>query len=433
MSIESNHPLVLTLERFGIQLEASDICEQAERLVSDPPSWGRVHHLGKSVRLYLEEKEKGALLHLRHAAWDPEKKRAILCNECTQRWDWKTGACLNEAALALPLPPDCSDQALLISEIFYRLFPWVLTENQDVSVENWEGQILSKRLWLLASGKMYTVPALVGFRGSSKVYYETQDILSGGNPLACLISTRPIEKPSKGEWIEQEFDILSQLKGVPGIVQVEELQVGTRKNIVYYHLIEEQGATDLQEFLKSPQRSLDKRWLGDLLRGVAQLHDRNCVHRDINPKNVVIDRNFKRVFLIDFELALLFQDPTQKLNKIAGTDRFCSPEKAIRACGISSSWTYQNEKAADVWALGLTLGAVFGFFRLGDLWKGIPPEEELGQAMGLEWKNFFDEKPLENTLEFLVFRMLQPEKTRITAKEAVALWERFFQVPTGEK
>ena len=82
------------------------------------------------------------------------------------------------------------------------------------------------------------------------------------------------------------------------------------------------------------------------LRGLEYLHANMVVHRDLKPDNILLDR-LGVVKIVDFGVASTFSGDDDTLSDAAGTPAFMSPEK-------SSAGAFRG-KAADVWALGVTL------------------------------------------------------------------------------
>ena len=76
------------------------------------------------------------------------------------------------------------------------------------------------------------------------------------------------------------------------------------------------------------------------------------MHRDIKPDNILIDEN-DRVKYTDFGLSIFTDEGTNVVNNAAGSSLFFGPE-------VTYGKAY-NPKAADIWALGVTL--YFMFFR----------------------------------------------------------------------
>lgn len=88
---------------------------------------------------------------------------------------------------------------------------------------------------------------------------------------------------------------------------------------------------------------------GDLAAGLHALHDRDLVHRDIHPGNVVLEAETDRAVLIDLGSAR--PDDGGTTTTVAGSLGFIPPE-ALHAAG---------DKASDRWALGMvTVFALLG-------------------------------------------------------------------------
>lgn len=89
-----------------------------------------------------------------------------------------------------------------------------------------------------------------------------------------------------------------------------------------------------------------RRYFRDVVAGLMYLHSHNIVHGDIKPENLLVDSN-GRVKICDFSVSRSFEDDNDELRRSPGTPVFTAPECCL---GL----TYHG-KAADVWALGVTL------------------------------------------------------------------------------
>lgn len=89
-----------------------------------------------------------------------------------------------------------------------------------------------------------------------------------------------------------------------------------------------------------------RRYFRDVVSGLTYLHSHNIVHGDIKPENLLVDSN-GRVKIGDFSVSRSFEDSNDELRRSPGTPVFTAPECCL---GL----TYHG-KAADVWALGVTL------------------------------------------------------------------------------
>lgn len=90
-----------------------------------------------------------------------------------------------------------------------------------------------------------------------------------------------------------------------------------------------------------------KRVLSGVCNALTVLHEREIIHRDVKPENVMIDKN-GRVVLIDFN-ASRKEMPSGKDTVIMGTVGYASPEQL----GLS-----QSDARTDIYACGVLLNVM---------------------------------------------------------------------------
>lgn len=104
-------------------------------------------------------------------------------------------------------------------------------------------------------------------------------------------------------------------------------------------LIQKQGALVVTVIQKYAEQ---------ILKGLAYLHSKNIIHRDIKPGNLLIDKD-GNIKLADFGLATSEQDQKEDefdFSQVQGTPIYMSPELILKG---------KYSQASDIWAFGLTL------------------------------------------------------------------------------
>lgn len=148
------------------------------------------------------------------------------------------------------------------------------------------------------------------------------------------------DNPRYQSLLEKEFDIAIQLSH-QNIVQT-----------ISFENIPQLGRCIVQEFIDGmtwndffsknniPQKEIF-RMLDELCDALAYIHNKQIVHRDIKPNNILITRDGHHVKLIDFGLA--DKDDFDILKEPAGTTAFASPEQQKRN---------KIDNRSDIYALG---------------------------------------------------------------------------------
>ncbi len=148
------------------------------------------------------------------------------------------------------------------------------------------------------------------------------------------------DNPRYQSLLEKEFDIAIQLSH-QNVVQTVSLED-----------IPQLGICIVQEFIDGmtwndffSKNNISKketfRIIGELCDALAYIHNKQIVHRDIKPNNILITRDGHHVKLIDFGLA--DKDDFDILKEPAGTAAFASPEQQKRN---------KIDNRSDIYALG---------------------------------------------------------------------------------
>ena len=178
--------------------------------------------------------------------------------------------------------------------------------------------------------------------------------------------------------LEKEFDIAIQLSH-QNIVQT-----------ISFENIPQLGRCIVQEFIDGvtwndffSKNNISKketfRILGELCDALTYIHNKQIVHRDIKPNNILITRDGHHVKLIDFGLA--DKDDFDILKEPAGTTAFASPEQQKRN---------KIDNRSDIYALGKIIQDVsYQSFKIKRITKKCleeNPEKRFSSALEVKKK-----------------------------------------------
>jgi len=159
-------------------------------------------------------------------------------------------------------------------------------------------------------------------------------------------------KPS----ITIESTALMRLHGCPHVVQFfdsKQLDVSSRTlRLVYY---KNGDLLSLLQDIGPAEEKLARTLFRMCLIGIKASHDKNIIHGDIKPDNIMLDSNYN-CHIGDFGMSTLKQFSTDSVcTEFKGTKDYMAPEIFL------SNYNYDGKKA-DVWGLGCLLFVIiFGY------------------------------------------------------------------------
>jgi serine/threonine protein kinase len=151
------------------------------------------------------------------------------------------------------------------------------------------------------------------------------------------------EMPIDGcEDLRTEFELLQGLQH-ENIVRLISFEIGRRHARLYLEWAAGGSLADSIRRYPVTDEALLRRYMTWVLSGLRYLHDRGIIHRDVKPKNILIDH--KGVLkLTDFGLSRHLESMREK-TRTAGTPVYMAPECTQGRFGPGS----------DIWAVGATM------------------------------------------------------------------------------
>ncbi|XP_058442355.1 sperm motility kinase 2B-like [Marmota monax] len=214
------------------------------------------------------------------------------------------------------------------------------------------------------------------------------------------VAVKVLQKKGQKLQVLSEPDMMRSLEH-PNIIQLFQV-VETRRNI-YLVMEHADGGQLLDQIpLGGMQEEEARRLFREVVCAVAYCHDKGMVHRDLKPKNIMLDAK-GHIKLIDFGFST-WVTPGQKLKESWGTLSYIAPE-------IIQRKAYEGPPV-DIWSLGVTLY----FMLTGKLpFMGSTRKETMRQiVLGL----YRDPPHVSLAAQMLIYQMLtlDPRK-RPTAKQ----------------
>ncbi|VDD81207.1 unnamed protein product [Mesocestoides corti] len=162
--------------------------------------------------------------------------------------------------------------------------------------------------------------------------------------------------PSEGERpVLKEAYFLKKLQNVSGCVKMLDYFFDERNNI-YVIVLEDLCAAGYSKLTQEIHKNdgflteASISWImRDTIRTIQEFHSLNVLHCDIKPDNIFINRNERRIKLIDFNIAMELvpqEFPIPDARTLGCTPEYAPPEVLIRKC----LWT----PAGEVWSIGAT-------------------------------------------------------------------------------
>jgi tRNA A-37 threonylcarbamoyl transferase component Bud32 len=188
-------------------------------------------------------------------------------------------------------------------------------------------------------------------RGGMGVVYEAQQVSLKRKVALKVLRFAGVADRDAMERFQREAETVAQLHHT-NIVPI--FAIGEQKGVFYYAMqfIEGRSLAAVLEQSQKDAAPLDlvetARWTLQAAEALAHAHQRNVIHRDVKPSNLILDPA-GQVWLTDFGLAKRMDDVTLSMTgALLGTPRYMSPEQASAA-------KQPIDQRTDIYSLGATL------------------------------------------------------------------------------
>lgn len=194
-------------------------------------------------------------------------------------------------------------------------------------------------------GDRYQLIELIG-RGGTADTYRAIDTRLGRDVAVKLLLDRGDEASQR---VLPEARALAALNH-PRIVAVYDAGSADGFSYVVMELMRGSTLRDLEGGSLTYRRAMT--YIFDLLEALEYAHERNVVHRDVKPSNVVTTGDAQHVKLADFGLAQRAADatPTTETGQVLGTIAYLAPERFL---------SKPADERGDLYSLGMVMYELF--------------------------------------------------------------------------
>jgi predicted ATPase/signal transduction histidine kinase/CheY-like chemotaxis protein/tRNA A-37 threonylcarbamoyl transferase component Bud32 len=197
---------------------------------------------------------------------------------------------------------------------------------------------------------------LSNYNSLTKIYESANSLIYRGlqaednKPIILKVLKEDYPTPEELKRYRQEYDITRQLKDIDGVINVYDLK---KNQNTLFMCLEDFEAESLKNIKISDSEILQIAI--QITEILAQIHQHNIIHKDINPANIVYNSAAKILKIIDFGISTqLFRQHLSLKNPevLEGTLAYMSPEQTGR---MNRALDYRS----DFYSLGATFYELF--------------------------------------------------------------------------
>ena len=177
-------------------------------------------------------------------------------------------------------------------------------------------------------------------RGGFGTVYKARDTTLGGRIVALKVLNADLaDDPDWVRRFKREAAIVANLEH-PNIPTIYRVSIHDGRHFIAMSFIDGETLTEASGRISQP---VSVSWVAEVLRPVASAidfaHDRDVVHGDVKPSNIMVDASGK-AWLVDFGLALPNRVQADSTTNKVGFRPYLSPERLIGGPRTASSDRY---------------------------------------------------------------------------------------------
>lgn len=197
-------------------------------------------------------------------------------------------------------------------------------------------------------------PRLIGYQITKTLYQSSKSILylatrdNDGQPVVVKMLNNEYPNHQQIARFLHEFDIHQKLNDISGIAKVYGIEnIGHQQALILEYI----AGGELSFLLDRKNHNFIEHFFQtaiQIAQTLSEIHQRNIIHKDIKPKNILWQPNDQRIKIIDFSIATeLSHEKQSQSSQLMGSLPYMSPEQTGRMNRVV-------DYRSDFYSLGVT-------------------------------------------------------------------------------